>query len=85
MKTIIELKEALKRGKVDFKFTKKDGTIRSAQGTTNPEIISEFITVEDSDQRESKTHKEKPTDMVVYFDLEKKQFRSFRESQFIGE
>lgn len=81
--TIVELKEALRAGEVNFKFTKKDGTIREAKGTTNPSLIAEYVT--SNSDSDVKSKKEKPLDMVVYFDLDKKSFRSFRESQFINE
>ena len=81
MKTIKELKESLQSGEVKFSYKKKDGTVREARGTTNYNLISENVI--SNSESDTKTHKEKPADMIVYFDLDKKEFRSFRESQFI--
>ena len=41
MKNFEELKESLKNGIVEFSYKKKDGTIRNAKGTINPEIVKE--------------------------------------------
>ena len=37
--TTKKLVDRLKSGKVRFQFTKKDGTVRVAVGTTNPDML----------------------------------------------
>ena len=71
-----ELKEMLKNEIVNFSFTKKDGTIRQAKGT----LIAELLPAPKTD---SKPHK-KNENIVVFFDLEKNEFRSLRKETFIG-
>ena len=47
MKILDTLRNALKSGVVNFKYTKKDGSVREAKGTLNPEIIGEKYTGKD--------------------------------------
>lgn len=37
------LRESLKKDEVIFEYTKKDGTVRTARGTMNPEMLPEQI------------------------------------------
>lgn len=73
-----EFKEMLHNGIVDFEFTKKDGTIRSAKGT----LLENYLpsTKADSDS----TPRKKSDNVVVYFDVEKNAFRSFVKESFLG-
>ena len=64
---VAALKAALKAGKVEFSYTKKDGSHRPATGTTN----SAFF------QYERKTDRPTPRTLVTYFDVEANAFRSF--------
>ena len=66
---------------VKFQFKKKDGTIRDAVGTLNLDLMVQ----EDGKKYEFKTSgkPECPTTMG-YWDLEKKMWRSFVLTQFIG-
>lgn len=47
MKNLDTFRNALKSGVVNFKYTKKDGSVREAKGTLNPEIIGEKYTGKD--------------------------------------
>lgn len=70
-----KLKTALKKGIAYFQFTKKDGTVRTAIGTT----------ANNNFDYESKGTERKENDMVVKFwDVEKRAFRSLTIDSFIG-
>ena len=47
MKNLDAFRNKLKSGVVNFKYTKKDGSVREAKGTLNPEIIGEKYTGKD--------------------------------------
>jgi hypothetical protein len=64
---VIKLKSAMKEGKAQFSYTKKDGSTRAATGTTNSIYF----------QYERKTDRPAPAGLVTYFDLEKNAFRAF--------
>lgn len=78
--TISEFKTALNNGVVKFSFTKKDGTVREAIGTTK----LSYIDMIDSNALPKGTGKQtkKPIDMIRYYDLDKQGWRSFHENQF---
>lgn len=78
--TISEFKTALHNGVVKFTFTKKDGTIREAIGTTKMEYIGAL----DQNALPKGTGRkvQNATDIICYYDLDKQGWRSFRESQF---
>lgn len=78
--TISEFKTALNNGVVKFSFTKKDGTIREANGTTKLSYIGAI----DQNALPKGTGKQtkRPMDMVCYYDLDKQSWRSFHENQF---
>ena len=69
-----------------FQYEKTDGSLRIAYGTRNPKIISTItgVTVAGVDYTKSDKKKKIPEDSVVYFDMEKEQFRSFKEYKFLG-
>ena len=71
-----ELQNLLHKGIVSFEFIKKDGTTRQAKGT----LLAEHLPAPKAD---SKPHK-KNDNVVVYFDLDKNEFRSLRKEAFIG-
>ena len=73
-----EFKEMLKNGIVDFEFTKKDGTIRSAKGT----LLENYLPAQKADS--DSTSRKKNDNVVVYFDVEKNAFRSFVKEGFLG-
>lgn len=64
------LRDALKNGKVNFVFKKKDGTRRPAVGTLNFDIIPQADTEFKSD-----TQREERDDQVTYYDCEKMAWR----------
>lgn len=78
---IMLLQEKMVEQAVKFQFKKKDGTIRDAVGTRNLEMMVQ----EDGKKYEFKTagKPECPT-TLGYWDLDKKMWRSFTLTQFIG-
>ena len=71
-------RDKLRSGIWRFSYFKKDGTIREAKGTLNPNLIPvEFHPKGNSDAREA-------FDTFPYFDLEANGWRSFRLDNFIG-
>ena len=68
------IKSIFKHNKVEFKFEKKDGTIRDAQGTCN---VVEAIKIDETAKPKG-TGKKEPDHLVRYYDLEKNAWRSFR-------
>ena len=62
-----EFKEILRMGKVHFEYTKKDGTLREAIGTLNPELIPGDMKPKDSSTNITNTR---------YYDLDKNAWRS---------
>lgn len=67
-KTIDELRAALKSSVVNFTFTKLNGEIREAKGTTNPDLIPE--------EYRSKSTRKSSGKVMTYFDLHVNGFRS---------
>lgn len=51
-KTYEPFKQALMNGQVDFSYTKKDGTIRHAVGTTCPSLIPAEKQIQNSGKKE---------------------------------
>lgn len=78
---IMLLQEKMMEQAVKFQFVKKDGSIRDANGTRKLELMVQ----EDGKQYEFKTSgkPECPT-TLGYWDLDKKMWRSFTLTQFIG-
>lgn len=78
---IMLLQEKMMEQAVKFQFRKKDGTIRDAIGTRNLELMIQ----EDGKRYEFKTDgkPECPT-TLGYWDLEKKMWRCFTLTSFIG-
>lgn len=77
---ISEFKTALNNGVVKFTFTKKDGTLREAIGTTKLSYIGAL----DQNAILNGTGRkvQRATDIICYYDLDKQCWRSFHESQF---
>ena len=73
-----EFGNMLHEGIVDFEFIKKDGTVRQAKGT----LVAEYLPAPktDSDIVSRKTNE----NVMVYFDMDKKSFRSFVKGSFVG-
>ena len=79
--TVKELQSKLANEIVSFKYTKKDGTIREAKGTTNPGIIEKDFDYSYLPKGEKDI---KYSDNVTrYFDVEKIGWRSFQNSSLI--
>lgn len=77
-KTIAQqLKEALRKGHVKFSYTKKDGTIREAYGTTEQHEVDYFGATPTGSGAEK-------TGVIAYFDLEKEGWRSCKEDSIIS-
>lgn len=77
----IDFRKKLENEVVSFKYTKKDGTIREAKGTTNPGIIEKnydhtYLPKGEKDIKYSE-------DVTRYFDVEKIGWRSFQNKSFI--
>ena len=74
--SVEDLKQMLHEGIVNFEFIKKDGSVRSAKGT----LLAEHL----PPQKENATPHKQNENVVVYFDMEKKAFRSFVKESFVG-
>ncbi len=72
------LEKALQTGNVQVKFTKTDGTERTMVCTKDPKIISKFVP-----EREGEPKRTINENVISVFDLDKKQFRSFRKDSVI--
>lgn len=74
--SVEELNKMLHEGIVEFEFIKKDGSVRQAKGT----LLAEHLPAPKADA----TPRKKNDDVLVYFDLDKKSFRSFVKASFVG-
>lgn len=74
--SVDELNKMLHEGIVEFEFIKKDGSVRQAKGT----LLTEHLPAPKADA----TPRKKNDDVLVYFDLDKKSFRSFVKASFVG-
>lgn len=69
-----KLVELMKKGIVQFVFKKKsNGKIRKAKGTLKKDLIPK------ESQRKSGRPKKRPDDLVIYFDVDKQEIRSFKD------
>ena len=77
-----EFSKMLHEGIVEFEFIKKDGSVRQAKGT----LVAEYLPVStaDSDADSDCSTRKKNENVMVYFDMEKKSFRSFVKESFVG-
>ena len=73
MKDRMKMKKLLRENILIFKFQKRDGTIRKAVGTLYPDLLPPI----------KGTGGPKPVYQMVYYDLEKMEWRSFRSFKFI--
>lgn len=71
---IAECVTAMKSRIVEFYFIKKDGTLRQAFGTLQPEVVAPLI--------KEASNREPHPDLVTYFDTVAQNFRSFRKENF---
>lgn len=69
-----EFIEKLQKNIIVFRYKKRDGSIRKAEGTLHPKFLPP-----------TKSDKEfvRPEYQIVYYDLEKKSWRSFRSFEFV--
>ena len=69
-----EFIEKLQKNIIVFRYKKRDGSIRKAEGTLHPKFLPP-----------AKSDKEfvRPEYQIVYYDLEKKSWRSFRSFEFV--
>lgn len=71
-----EFNKMLHEGIVEFEFIKKDGSVRQAKGT----LLSEHLPAPKADG----TSRKSSDNVQVYYDLDKKSFRSFVKASFVG-
>ena len=71
-----ELKTMLHKGIVSFEFIKKDGSVRQAKGT----LLAEHLPALKENDKSRKPNE----NVVVYFDMDKKSWRSFVKESFVG-
>ena len=74
---ITKFKNALHKRIIEFKYTKKNGEIRLAHGTTNADIYGDENTPK---KVEGKTY---PDNQIRYYDIDSKGWRSFLVENFI--
>ena len=74
----IQFRKRLANGVVTFSFWKKDGSIREAKGTTNLLLIPED---KQPQGVEAVSHQ---YSAILFFDLDKQDWRSFSITHFIG-
>ena len=75
---LTEFSNMLHNGIVDFEFIKKDGSVRQAKGT----LLAEHLPAPKADS--DSTPRKQNENVMVYFDMEKKSFRSFVKESFVG-
>lgn len=73
--------EYLSAGIIRLKFTKVDGTIREMVATTNRAIIAARLPAQEP--KEDKPRKPSPVNVFRVLDVEKNEFRSFREDRLL--
>lgn len=69
MKDINELKDCLRKGEVEFEYTKKNGELRKAKGTLNIDIISEHNATPNGNGSDNEN-------VLKYYDLNSNGWRS---------
>ena len=86
-----EFEKKLHEGAVKFKYTKKDGTERTANGTLKVDLMNLPPKVEDTTQKQvdtsvdkqKKKERKRAPDLVCYYDLDANGFRCFKMANFI--
>lgn len=75
----MNIKEALKNGVVTFSYTKKDGSVRVAKGTTkNTTLMAKGV------QSKGGENKVAAAGYTSYYDIDKKGWRAFAESKLVS-
>ena len=77
---MITLRNALRNGILRFKFTKKDGTQRIANGTLHELLIPEDKLPKGNAEKPNRTAADFKT--IPFFDLEKQEWRAFSITEF---
>ena len=73
----------LQKGKVHFQYRKKDGTLRKAFGTLAADLLPAPASSTDTrDSARDRMKRRFPDDSVLYYDLDKKAFKSFKMANF---
>lgn len=75
--TLTELRKLLKFGVVRFKYEKKDGSIRMANGTLKKSLLPES-------ERSKGGKDDFPDDCFGYYDIDRDDWRMFLKNNFIG-
>ncbi len=70
------LYDSLCEGIAHFWFIKRDGSVRSAYGTLNMDIVARHESL--SEAKEHRHSRQKMAGVVGYFDLEKSEWRCFK-------
>lgn len=70
-------KKELSNRVVEFEYTKKDGTVRKAKGTTKSDVIPENMQPKGVERNYSE-------DNVRYYDIDKEGWRSFNKNNFVS-
>lgn len=73
-----DIKKYLNNGVVTFSYTKKDGTVRVAKGTTKHTTL-----VAEGAQSKGGDNKVAAAGYTSYYDLDKKAWRSFAEGRLL--
>lgn len=77
-KTMVEnLKAALKKGVVKFQYTKNDGTIRTATGTTHKATLDENCSFKGGEGP-------KRYGYTSYWDVDKQDWRCFNDNKLVA-
>lgn len=71
------LRSMLKKGIVKFKYEKKDGTTRTAEGTLKKSLIPEI-------DKDGGAESDFPDNCFGYYDLKKDDWRMFIRENFLG-
>lgn len=74
------IRDQLHKGVVDILFTKADGTTRLLKGTLKADLLPK---VEEDPDAEVKPKRKQSDAVVVAFDTEKQEFRSFKKDSVI--
>ena len=75
--SLTELRKLLKQGVVRFKYEKKDGSIRKANGTLKKSLIPES-------DKDKGGKNDFPEDCFGYYDIDRDDWRMFLKDNFIG-
>jgi hypothetical protein len=79
---VSDLATALREGKVNITFTKKDGTTTTRLGTLNDEVMAKSGLLPKLTDKQATARKENPA-IQVYFEVDTKQFKSFLKANLV--